>query len=356
MNLEKRIQAFSKLGDRLNEFLSKYDNRGWYSSPDLTMLHQKVHRAQEHNPWFTLPHILKALEAIGSMLEQDQLQAWTAGYNNLQKDHPPKTIGIVNAGNIPLVGFHDFLSVLISGHKYYAKLSSKDQHLPGAVASLLTRFEPGFANRIHFEEDRLSGFDAIIATGSNNTSRYFHYYFGKYPHIIRKNRHGLAVLTGKESAKELKGLAEDVMLYFGMGCRSVSKVFVPEGYDLTRMLDHFKDYERITDNHKYANNYDYNKSVFIINQVDHYDTGFLLLKNDKRLSSPISTLHYETYCNTGDIREQIEQQRDQIQCIVSHSDEIPGAIPFGQAQQPGLSDYADDVDTLQFLTSLNQRL
>ncbi|MBS3807304.1 MAG: hypothetical protein KGY60_07355 [Bacteroidales bacterium] len=355
MDLSARIKAFSRLGKFIREFVEHYNQKQELTDSRHQWLEEQMNQALDKNPWFTIPHILEALGSMGEYLTAENLNQWTGQYPDLPRELPsPKKVGVVPAGNIPLVGFHDFLSVLITGNIYYAKLSSKDPILPKAMASLLHETEPRFGEQILFEDQRLSNFDAIIATGSNNTSRYFEYYFGPYPHIIRKNRNGVAVLTGKETPAEMQRLAKDVLLYFGLGCRNVSKLYLPEKYDMNGLLDQFKDYERITDNSKYGNNYDYNKSVFLINQVPHYDTGFLLVKRDQRIPSPISTLHYETYHSLEEVKRSIEWSHNQIQCVVSHCEELPGAIPFGQAQYPHLWDYADGIDTLRFLVSLNQ--
>jgi len=355
MNLSARIEAFSRLGQTINEFVQYYPGQQHAVDPRHKWLEEKINQAPDKNPWFTIGHILEALGTIGAYLTRENLNQWTGRYPDLpKKPSAPGTIGVVPAGNIPLVGFHDFLSVLITGNIYYAKLSSKDPILPKALASLLQDIEPRFREQIFFEDQQLHDFDAIIATGSNNTSRYFEYYFGPHPHIIRKNRNGVAILTGRETPEEMQRLAKDVLLYFGLGCRNVSKLYVPEKYNMNGLLDQFKDYERITDNSKYANNYDYNKSVFLINQIPHYDTGFLLVKRDQRISSPISTLYYETYRNLEDAKQMIESNRNQIQCVVSHSEEFPESVPLGQAQYPYLWDYADGIDTLRFLISLNK--
>jgi len=355
MDLNSRIEGLSRLGKTIQDFVHSYHGKQNFSDPHLHWLKQQVKQAPDKNPWFTIPHILEALGSIGRNLTSENLHQWTGMYPDLPREQAsPKQVGVVPAGNIPLVGFHDFLSVLITGNIYYAKLSSKDPILPKALASLLQVIEPRFSEQIVFEDQQLRNFDAIIATGSNNTSRYFEYYFGAYPHIIRKNRNGVAVLTGKETPQQMQQLAKDVLLYFGLGCRNVSKLYIPENYDMNGLLDQFNDFERITDNSKYGNNYDYNKSIFLINQIPHYDTGFLLVKRDPRISSPISTLHYEAYQNTEELKQIIEHNRNQIQCVISHCEDFPEALPFGKAQYPQLWDYADGIDTLRFLISLNQ--
>ncbi len=353
MNLQQRIKAFDRLGQLLRAFTAEYHRQGTHRDSRLSWLHEKVRQANEQNPWFTEHHILTALRSIGAQLSQNQLERWTQGYAQLkQPNYPSQVIGVVAAGNIPLVGFHDFLSVLMAGHTYQGKLSSRDKILPEALARLLGDIEPGFNKHIDLREDQLHDFDAIIATGSNNTSRYFHYYFGKYPHIIRHNRNGAAVLTGGESNEQLKKLADDILLFFGLGCRNISKLYVPESFEMERIMNNLEHYRHITDNSKYANNYDYQKSVFLINQMPHYDTGFLLLKEDQRLASPLATLHFERYRRLAQVKQSLAGQQDQIQCIVSVSDEFPRAVAPGQAQYPKLWEYADGIDTLAFLTGL----
>lgn len=353
MNLEKRIKAFIKLGNIIRQYLSEEQTE--FKDDRLAMLHQQVQKAAEENPWFTREHILEALRSIATLLNRDHMDQWIGQYPRLKEEPNPRTIGVVNAGNIPLVGFHDMLCVLVAGHIYYGKLSSKDIQLPRAIATILKETEPGLKHRIILEENHLRHFDAIIATGSNNTARYFHYYFDPYPHIIRKNRNGVALLTGRETDDELKKLAGDALLYFGLGCRNVSKLYIPHDADITRILDSFSGYEKLMDNPKYANNYDYHKSIFSINMIPHYDTGFLLLKEDRQIASPLSTLHFEKYSNMERVRQDIDLQSQHIQCVVSHSKDIPDTIPFGEAQHPNLWDYADGIDTLEFLLSLNDR-
>ncbi|MFW6101906.1 MAG: acyl-CoA reductase, partial [Bacteroidota bacterium] len=315
-----------------------------------------IEKTRITNPWFTPFFIQKALKSIASSLKQEPLEKWINQYPELKKQTGyPRKIGVVNAGNLPFVGFHDFLSVLLSGNIYYGKLSSKDQYLPKAIAEILTGIEPEFKDRIIFEKKFLKKFDAIIATGSNNTSRYFHYYFSKYPHIIRKNRNGTAVLTGTEDENELSGLGDDIFLYFGMGCRNVSKLYVPRKLDLSRLLNSLEHYRFIIDHHKYANNYDYNKAAFTINKVPHLDNGFILLKEDEQIASPVATLYYERYDRLDEVRQILDQKKEQIQCIVTRSEKFPEGVYFGKAQHPALWDYADNIDTIDFLLSLSKK-
>ena len=356
MDLEKRKKAFIKLGEILRETFTGESASQKSETKYQKILHAASEKASIANPWFTNSSIQEAIQSIGLSLKQTHLENWIAQYPELTKQtENPKKIGVVNAGNLPLVGFHDFLSVLLSGHIYYAKLSSKDEHLPKAIARILIEIEPEFKERIIFEKKFLKQFDAIIATGSNNTSRYFHYYFRKYPHIIRKNRNGTAVLTGQEEDEELASLGNDIFLYFGMGCRNVSKLYLPRGFDLNRLFNNLEHYHSIIDHHKYANNYDYNKAVFTMNMAPHLDNGFLLLKEDEQISSPISVLYYEWYHDLNVVRNSLKQKQEQIQCIVTHSEKFPERVNFGKAQYPALWDYADNLDTMSFLISLNNR-
>jgi hypothetical protein len=258
------------------------------------------------------------------------------------------------AGNIPLVGFHDLISVLLTGNSALVKCASGDTLLLKYVAGRLVELEPGLGARIAFTTGKLGDFDAVIATGSTNTSRYFEYYFSKRPHIIRKNRHGVAVLTGEETGPELDGLAEDIFRYFGMGCRSVSKLYIPESYDFDPFFKACYRFKDLIDHQKYGNNYDYNKAVYLMSGSAMLDNGFLLLKEDAGIGSPIGTLFYETYTHRDRLLHKLRDEAEALQCVVGGS-WIPGAIPFGTAQKPGLGTYADGVDTVDFLlkTSAN---
>ena len=353
LTLNKRIDAFSELGEILRSYSD--NNRIDRYEKYYRILDRRKKTAEEENPWFTEKNIMQALKNTGFTLETQKISEWINSYSEFKKqDKEPRIIGVVNAGNIPLVGFHDFLCVLISGNIYYGKLSSKDKELPGAVSEILIDLEPELENYIRFESENLKNFDGIIATGSDNTSRYFEYYFGKYPHIIRKNRNSAAVLTGNESGEELKKLAEDIFLYFGLGCRNVSKIFIPQGYQFNSFFENIQHYEEELKQHnKYSNNYDYNRTIFLMNKTPHLDNGFLLLKEDTGFGSPIATLFYETYTSIKTVKESLNAQKENIQCIVSSHNQIKEAISFGESQKPGLSDYADNIDTVQFILSLN---
>lgn len=350
MLLENRINAFVEFGN----FLSQFSNEGiekketvLYNDLFFDAFRIQLKRAKEFNGWFTEDNILHAFESWSKLLNVKNLNNWTSIYSF---DSNTKNIAIVMAGNIPLVGFHDFLSVLISGNSVLVKLASNDKHFLPLIAKYLEYVEPSFNSKITFTEEKLTNFDAAIATGSNNTARYFDYYFGKYPNIIRKNRNSVAVITGNETENELKGLGEDIFRYFGLGCRSVSKLFVPKNYDFDNLFKAIYEYHDIINYAKYQNNYDYNKAVYLMSEFKLLENGFLMLKEDQSYASPIASLFYEYYDDLNQLTEKLDTDTEQIQCVVSNS--IENAIPFGKTQQPSLTDYADGVDTLAFLAQL----
>lgn len=336
MTLENRIEAFVELGKRLRN-LTPEERRAW------------AFAAASRNTWFTEENVNYALNGVIAMLEEQYLREWLYPYH--LKQVIPKKVGVVMAGNIPMVGFHDFLSVLISGHDLLAKLSSDDEALIRHITNMLIGIEPAFANRIEFV-NLLKGADAIIATGSDNTARYFEYYFAKRPHIIRKNRSSIGVLTGHEETDDLKALGEDIFRYYGLGCRNVSKVFVPEGYTFDKFFEANEHRSNILDLHKYHNNYDYNKSILLVNRVPHFDNGFMLVQPSDKLVSPISVLFYETFSSLADLRQKLAAVKDKTQCIVSAHSWMDESIAFGQAQCPMVWDYADGVDTIAFLQGI----
>jgi len=342
MTIEERIRAFSELGAELRSFIS---GRGTTLSSEFENL---ISRQQYLNPWFTPSNVVHAISAIAEELTEKNLHSWTGAYPGLGEDHEPLNAGLIMAGNIPLVGFHDFLSVLISGNRVLAKTSSRDSELIRKIADLLCSIDGRFSGMIEFTEENLKGFDLIIATGSNNSSRYFEYYFGRYPNIIRKNRNSIAILDGSETAAELEALGSDIFLYFGLGCRNVSKIYIPEGSNPTILFPHWQQYSPLVHHSKYANNYDYNKAIYLVNREPFLDTGYLLVKEDKKLSSPVSVLFFEYYGSQGSLNDEIGILKDQIQCITGH-----GFLPFGKAQTPLLWDYADGIDTLEFLSKKN---
>ncbi len=336
MTLENRIEAFVELGRKIKN-LTPEDHQEW------------ARMAQSRNPWFDEENVSSALHGITQMLEEQYLREWLYPYH--LKQVTTKKVGVVMAGNIPMVGFHDFLSVLMSGHYLLAKLSSDDQPLMRRLADMLVGIEPAFANQFEFVE-MLKEADAIIATGSDNTARYFEYYFASRPHIIRKNRTSIGVLTGHEEADDLKALGEDFFRYYGLGCRNVSKVFVPEGYKFDKFFEANEFRTKVLDHHKYQNNYDYNKSILLVNREHHFDNGFMLVQKSENLVSPISVLFYETFSSLTDLREKLGAIKEKTQVIVSAHGWLEGSIPFGEAQCPMVWDYADGVDTMEFLQKL----
>src|ERR1035437_10265636 len=343
MTIDNRINAFVLLGSFLNQFSGrriKQDNNPlntlFYN--DFEELIKTVHI---YNPWFTEENVRNAVESIALSLNPELVADWISHYlTDLNKTKNSQRTAVIMAGNIPMVGSHDMLCVLISGNKFVGKLSSDDKLLLPFIAKILISIDPEFADHIEFTTEQLKKFDAVIATGSNNSARYFDYYFGKYPTIIRKNRNSIAVLTGTETNKELRLLGNDVFQYFGLGCRNVSKLFVPIGYKFDTFYESVFEFKEIVYNNKYANNYEYNRTVYLMsNNPSLLDNNFLLLKEDESYSSPIGVLFYEFYKTIESLNHRLENELEQIQCIVSNSSEIKNAIPFGNAQCPQLIDY-----------------
>jgi len=342
MEIKERIESFAELGSRLRFAVNKY--RQGEESELSAVIIRHIYK----NDWFTPDNVIAAIDAVAGELTIEKLTSWVNMYPGISNEINPKTIGVIMAGNIPLVGFHDFLCVLITGNKIVAKTSSKDSELIVRIGEMLCSINHGFSEMINFTENTLSGFDAVIATGSNNTSRYFEYYFAKYPSIIRKNRNSVAIIDGNESDQELKDLGLDVFSYFGLGCRNVSKLFIPQGYDLKILLNKWECFSTVMNNNKYANNYDFNKAVYLVNRESFLDTGYLLLKEEKRLSSPVAVLYFEFYKSDDEVMHNIGSLKDSIQCIVSRNE-----TPFGKAQHPSLWDYADGTDTIEFILKKN---
>lgn len=332
MNTQERIFLMAQLGD--------------YLLNNDAPLKDVKQNAERENPWFVPESIDLAIKNISTdLLKKDLLEKWAALYNIPYENKINKTVGIVMAGNIPLVGFHDLLCVFISGHKAIIKPSSKDIVLVKHITDKLEEWNNETKQYISFAEN-LKGCDAYIATGSNNSGRYFEYYFGKYPHIIRRNRTSVAVLEGNETREELDLLADDIQLYFGLGCRNVTKLYVPEGYDFIPLLTALKKYDDYFSFHKYKNNYDYQLALLLLNNKKYLSTGALLLSENASLFSPVSEVHYEYYKNKNEVIASLINNKD-VQCIIGKD-----LIPFGQSQNPRLTDYADGVDTMQFLCGL----
>ena len=340
--VDQRIKAFGRLGDALRQALFNSDAEGALPHD----LQQAILKAGQQNAWFTSAQVLHALSQWAGVLEEKNLATWLKPYQKQLEKVKGKTIGVVNAGNIPLVGFHDFMSVLLSGHRYLGKNSSDDNVLLPFLAGRLAEIEPAFAKVISFTE-RLKDYDAVIATGSNNSARYFEYYFGKVPHIIRKNRNAVALLDGKETEAQLMALGEDVFRYFGLGCRSVSHLLLPQDYDFSKLFGAFENYADIRHHNKYINNYDYYKSVLILKKILFYDNGFLIVKKDESIASPIAILNYSFYKSPEEAEAWLTANAENIQCVVSHRH-----LAFGSAQHPALNEYADGVDTMEFLVGI----
>ncbi|NER13798.1 acyl-CoA reductase [Leptobacterium flavescens] len=352
-SLKNRVKAFVKLGSFLDQFSSKNTKRReGVINNDLffdAFKHQ-LKLAQEHNGWFTDSNIQFAIKGWSELLTEEKFNDWLKPYE-FNEDQVSRKVALITAGNIPLVGFHDFLCVLLAGHSVIVKQSSNDKHLLPMLSKYLEYAEPEFKGKISFTEDKLEGFDAVIATGSNNTARYFEYYFGKKPHIIRRNRNSVAVLDGTESKAQLEALGEDVFRYYGLGCRNVSKLFVPENYNFDAFFKAMYKQKSIIDSAKYANNYDYNKAVYLMSQFELLENGFLMLKEDEQFASPIATLFYETYKDVESLRKRLEDEKENIQCVVADGFSRK-EVDFGQTQLPQLYDYADDVDTIEFLLKI----
>lgn len=354
MNFEKRLNTLYKLGEFLEDFLSigSLDNSEYLNEDDHKWFEHQINLAISLNSWFTEENVYFMLASWAKALKQKNIDQWLEKYA-IPDQNSTNRIGVVMAGNIPMVGFHDLLSVFVSGYQFVGKLSSDDKILIPAIAKIMNKIDEDTETSIELTQEKLKKFDAIIATGSNNTARYFEYYFGKYPNIIRKNRNGVGVLTGQESMTDLTLLGQDIFSYFGLGCRNISKLYVPTNYDFTTLFKAFEKYAGVAVNHKYANNYDYNKSIYLVNREEHFDNGFLLLKNSLEMSSPISVIFFDYYQDIEKLNNELKNINDQIQCIVCKSDKIDNCINLGQSQQPELWDYADRVDTLKFLLDLD---
>lgn len=338
---EKKIIGLAELG----KAMLKPDNE----------LVEVIQKASYRNAWFTIENITEALISWGKVLTEELLYQWLEPYYNKYntENYRTKKVGLILAGNIPLVGLHDILCVLLSHHHALIKLSSQDNILIPYLLDRLKTIEPTYADLYTFTE-KLSAFDAIIATGSNNSARYFNYYFNNYPHIIRKNRNSIAVLNGKETDDDLLALGKDLFMHFGLGCRNVSKLAVPEKYDFNHLLKILTPFQKVTSHHKYMNNYDYYKSIYLVNKEPHLDTGFLLLKEDPSLASPLSVIYYEYYKDITSLEEELNTQQEKIQCVVSKStlNTRSQIVDFGKTQEPALWDYADQIDTMNFLLNL----
>ena len=338
---QSTITAFAALGTLFRDYSNKENN----SKSDIKNLNNVLISASGTNKWFTKDNLDFCINTLGNTLTESNISAWLSAYPAQQTT---QRLGLVLAGNIPLVGLHDVLCGLACGYSIKIKYSSNDAILLPFVVDFLTKTQPEWLGKIHFTEAKLEEFDRVIATGSTNTARYFHYYFKDVPHIVRQTRNGVGVLDGSETPEELAALCTDIMQYFGLGCRSVSHLMVPEGYDFNELFLALYEHREIIHHNAYANNYDYNKAVYLMQEKDGLlDNGFIMLKKDTALNSPIACIHYSTYKNVKDAEKSIDSQQEHIQCVVSKC--LKNSLAFGQTQHPKLSDYADHVDTMAFL-------
>lgn len=337
MNFEKRVDAFASLGNAFREAAAGTDNvltRG---------LVELIDNSHESNPWFTPENVKKAFSAWGNELTRENLARWLTAYPEINHPRNSRRIAIIMAGNIPAVGFHDLLCVLLTGNIAVIKTSSKDDRIIREIASVLIRIEKELSSRIVFADGHITDFEMVIATGSDNSSRYFEYYFGKYPSLIRKNRTSVSLITGNESDGDLSALGEDIFTYFGLGCRSITKIYIPKNYDLRKLANSWREHSKVAENSKYSSNYRYHKAVMTVNREKFYDTGFLLIKRDDSLFSPVGVVNYQE-AETESFESLISPLSDKIQVVTGS-----GHTPHGFAQRPKLWDYNDNIDTIGFL-------
>ena len=345
MILSKRIELFVSLGKFFKDFIDKSADK------NLTKrLSDAIQQAKNHNNYFTEENIINCLKNWSYNLQKEKIESFLSSY--IIEEENPKSVAIIMAGNIPLVGFHDFLCVILSGNKAIIKLSSKDSHLMHFVLNYLSSICIDFKDFYKICQEKLSDYDAVIATGNNLSASKFKEYFNEYPNIIRKSRHSVAVLNGNESNDQLQNLSNDIFNYFGLGCRNVSKVYLPENYDLDLLFRSFMKWKKVINNNSYANNYDYHRAIYLLNKEVFFDNGFILLKESKKIGSPVGTLFYEYYDKYEDVKKNLSEISEKIQCIVSNEN-IKNFIEFGKTQSPELTDYADGVDTIDFLLKLN---
>lgn len=353
MNLDTIKETLVELGYFFDNCVKQYEEKLVLTeNSKLNLLQEEavgiIDRVQNENGWFTNTSVISALEAWTNSLKEENVSRWLSSYN-LKENEEPHRVGVIMAGNIPLVGLHDALCVLISGNELHAKVSSKDKSLMLLALNALRQINKDWDERIYLVE-QLKEIDTLIATGSDNSSRYFEYYFRDKKRLIRKNRTSVAVLNGAESKEDFENLAHDIFTHFGLGCRNVTKIYIPKDFDLDLVFGGLFQYKEIVNNNKYANNYDYNKAVYMLNKVELVENGFILFKEDEGIHSPVGVLFYEYYDDLAKVKSTLEELSESIQCVVTNL-EFPNAIPFGKAQSPELWDYADGVDTLEFLLS-----
>lgn len=346
MNLNNRITLFVKLG----RFFSDYINNN-LESLEKNKFDKAINESILHNSFFSKKNILKSLLSWSNVLTKKSIDDFLSNYLIKNKKREKK-IAIIMAGNIPLVGFHDFFCVIISGNFAVIKLSSKDSHLFKFILSFLVKENPDFDTKFDVVESKLEIFDAVIATGNNISANQFELYFKKYSKIVRRNRHSIAILNGYETKKEIELLANDIFYYYGLGCRNVSKIFIPNNYNLDILFKSFVLWDEVINKNSYANNYNYYRAIYLLNKEVFFDNGFVLLKESEKIGSPVGTIYFEYYKSDNQIKEMIKKNNEKIQCIVSNNN-YPKTIKFGETQMPNLNDFADDIDTFNFLLKLN---
>ncbi|ADQ81327.1 acyl-CoA reductase [Riemerella anatipestifer] len=344
MNISIKISGLAQLGLFINQFLEKTEE---VYSEEEALFSAKLSRAEIENPWFTQDSLRFALKQWADLLTEENLNDWVNSYPETKGG---KKVGLILAGNIPLVGFHDVITVVLSGHTPVIKMSSKDKQVLPFLLEKWASLSEGIEYQL---VEKLENYDAVIATGSNNTARYLEYYFKNKPNIIRKNRTSVAVLSGKETNEELQLLAEDIFRYFGLGCRNVTRLFIPQDFKLERLFENFVGFQDIINHNKYANNYDYNRAVYLLNQENFWDNNFVMLKEDTQLFSPLSVINFSRYDTIAEVETFLNENHENIQCIVSHLRLNRGEVGFGEAQTPSLNTYADDVDTMAFLRTID---
>jgi hypothetical protein len=342
MNIENQVLGLTRLSDYIKEFLAKNPENYSENDSDFELLLKK---SEIENPWFTLENQKFALQQWADLLTEENINDWIKEYSISKIS---KRVGLILAGNIPLVGFHDVMSVVLSNHIPVIKLSSKDRYM---IPFLLKKWKEFSDNQVEFEfVERLENFDAVIATGSNNTARYLEYYFKNHLNIIRKNRTSIAVLKGDETTEELQLLAKDIFQYFGLGCRNVTRLFIPQDFVIDRLFENFLNYQDIINHNKYANNYEYNRAVYLLNQEKFWDNNFVMMKEDEKLFSPLSVINFSRYSSLDEVKNFIAENEENIQCVVAKEELGLNSVKLGEAQNPGLDVYADNVDTMKFLS------
>ncbi len=344
MNLDQRISILADIGNLFSDICNSINNE---SFPSFEIIYA-------NNPWFSEENVKFSLNEWSEQLTEENLRKWISKYPFNENTGKGIKLGIVMAGNIPLVGLHDFICGFITGCEIRIKLSSKDNILMKWLIEYIIRKNPELSSKIIFTEDQLSDFNAVIATGSNNTNRYFEYYFKDYEKILRRNRSSLAILDGNESEETLHKLADDIFMYFGLGCRNISKLYLPQGYDFNNLGEAFQKYIHLIDCHKFANNFNYQYTILSMNITKHVNTKNCLLIESTKLSSPISVINYEFYDDVNDIIKQTEILAENLQCIVTENKKFENSIPFGETQKPIITDYADNIDTIDFIINLKR--